>query len=249
MKRKILSLALLFVVGVSSMFLFSACGKKKYDLNLSYDKLPEHIINIYVEGFDGKTGKYEKDGNAVVIAECEQGYEPKLKLTLGETKVETYSSYWCINKDSATVGSYKYAYKYVVSASGLTGTQTMKVETDEATAVYDLKFQIDGEVNVNDAKYAGLTFVFSGLATDDVALSLSELVDYAKNGKTLKYTSGVDFTCRIYADQRFVGTEFLTEASEGIQSSRSDNEHITFNAVAEAIVKFVPGEFKLRDAI
>ena len=244
MRKKIVNLALLFVVCISSAFLLSSCGKK-YDLTLSYSSLPDHITKIYVEGYESGKSKYVKNKDIVVIAECEQGYEPKFTLTLGEKQVKEYSSYSCLNQDSAAPGEYKYAYKFVISTEGLTGAQTLNISTDVKTAVYDLKFQVEGTFNSSDSRFAGLEFTFSGLATDDVTLTATELVDMANKGKTLKYTYGEEFTCTIKANSRFDGTNFLVE-SAGVTSTRVDNEHITFIATVGAVIKFVPGDFNLR---
>ena len=243
MKKKIFSIALLFVVGVSSLFLLAGCGKKKYDLELSYGSLPEHVTNIYVDGYEGKSAKYEKDGKVTVVAECEEGFEPSMTLKLGGVEVKEFSSYYCTNAGTASQGSYKYAYKYIVSAEGLSGAQTLNISADEKTAVYDLKFSIEGNFNANDEKFAGLKFYFTGLATEDVVLTVSELVEKARTGGSLKYTYGKEFTCTISADNKFLDTNFLVDASSGITSDRKDSDTITFTATAEAVIKFVPAQF------
>ena len=124
--------------------------------------------------------------------------------------------------------------------------QTVSIEASEAKAVYDLKFTMDGTFDKNDSKFAGLKFVFKGLVGGDVTLTVQELADMIKDGKTLKYESGENIICEISADNDIVGTDFFVEASDGITSSRTKDVEITFTPVAEAVIKFIPAEFKLK---
>lgn len=192
MKKKILSFVLAFCLIVPAICMFSACGEKLYDIEITTNTSIDHIQEIKFASSSTKTTTYRNSEDTYIEVICDQGYAPDLVFTVGSLQISEYSDYFGdifheeenpdydenyqpgIDEDDGVNRTDQYItvytgvrYTYTIPTKDLTGKQAITYSGDTKPAKIRLTFNLDkggDDVNFLDGDYEGLSFEFKGLA-------------------------------------------------------------------------------------
>ena len=166
MKKKILSLLLAICLIVPAICLMSACGEKKYDIEITTSTQIDHIQEIKFSSSNTKKTTYRNSEDTYIEVICDQGYAPDLEFSVYDFIINRYEDNFMevydYTSDPATVIGVRYIY--TVPTKNLTGKQTVKYSGDTKAAKIRLTFNLEREYEDIDptiGNYTGLSFVIT----------------------------------------------------------------------------------------
>ena len=191
MKKKILSFVLAFCLIVPAICMFSACGEKLYDIEITTNTSIDHIQEIKFASSSTKTTTYRNSEDTYIEVICDQGFAPDLEFSVSDMVINEYDDYfgeiYDYTADPATVTGVRYAY--TVPTKDLTGKQTVTYRGSTKTAKIRLTFNLDkggDEVNPFDRDYEGMSFEFKGLADSQTRIFTAKaFIEFANGNQYL----------------------------------------------------------------
>ena len=232
MKKKILSFVLAICLIVPAICILSACGEKRYDIEIITDTEIEHIQEIKFSSSSTKKTTYRNSEDTFIEVICDQGSAPDLVFTVGDMQISEYSDYFVDlydmvenpdydpnwqpgNEDDGVNRIDQYLqvytgvlYLYTIPTKDLTGKQTVTYSGDTKAAKVRLTFSLNkggDDVDPLDGDYEGLSFI---------------ITDH--EGKQIKVFTAVSFIN--FADQYgYVFVDYDEEVTITLKSTRPMN--------------------------
>lgn len=215
MKKKILSFLIAICLIVPAICMLSACGEKKYDIEITTNTQIEHIQEIKFSSSSTKKTTYRNSEPTYIEVICDQGYAPDLVFSVGDMQISDYSDYFVDlyyqienpdydpNYQPETADDPDYdkktrpiltiytgvLYSYTIPTKDLTGKKTVTYSGVTKTAKVRLEFVLSKEYEEEDpfdGDYEGLSFEFTGLPNNQkLTYSALDFISFANENKCM----------------------------------------------------------------